>query len=1123
MTKQTAINNHQVKCTTSVDTSSPRRDRSGERGAAMIAVLVLFALVMVAGVGASQMRVTAMRGQEQQQTKIREKWQARSAASNVAASLRVELPKQYERDLQQARGWGRGVSLPSFDLETLSAEESHPFARVNVQTGVLERTVTPASSATSLLGQSSEWATARARMAEQYAAQHGYSSEVVKVFAVREIYRRSISGGVEPSYALTYTIDARGGDFYRVRPTGEIVLGPNDTTCGTSVSLSANPTTVVRGNSTTLTAIYGRAKRLRVRNSAGTVVFDQSVTDEYNQRNADFLYSPTATDTYQVEATGGGTCSATSAPVTVIVTDPVCPAITSFAANPASIIAGGSSLISWNTSDAVEVRLNGVLVAASGSMTVSPAATTTYTLTVVGAGGYCPSSAQTTVTVTSCPTIQYFEAIPSTITRGDTSLLRWNVLNVGPGVVVTLDGAQVPAQGTLMVQPSATTLYRLRVTGPGGCPPQGRDVTVTVGDRPCPGIVSFASNLSSVQEGENITLSWNVSNVTPTTTIRLSGGGLDEIVAASGTRTVRMTTQGTYTFQLTVTSTLVECSTPDTRNVTVEVTPYIVPPADCPSIQSFVSNTACATAGGTVTLSWNATATNGSPMVRINGAGNYPLSGSASFTINAATTFTLSITLASCPTVTSSVFVDVSTPAPVINSYTASPTTPLSGESVSLMWNISGAVSADINGTSVNPTTGSVTVTPAGTTDYVLTARSGGCNPQTVSQVIRIVPRICPVPRIDSFTAAPPQVVAGLSTTLSWNISNLEAGASITLAGPNLSRTVSSVGSLTVTPPSVPGQYNYTLSVANPCNAGYVVQLSVVVEVIPCPAPQIISFRATPASVTQGAGGFVNLSWQINDPSGTGLTVAISPTVGGGLSANGSVDINAPAVTTTYTLTVTNGCGVSVSSQVSITVTVTPTITKGGNLARGGTIGCDTGNATRVGLGFPPVPCIQWRADVTATLNNQGSGTYVIQATKISNADNHALFYYRHFTPYIVVYGAQNNGFCFAAPYCYEGREILARYEVGGIPYLNFGDITVVGGNLSQNLTATIRLPSGATAIGLIDAGGPGGTAYYLHEEPWYFGPNDYGGGLDAGYDWEYKASDTPEYESARRLIFMLP
>jgi hypothetical protein len=83
---------------------------------------------------------------------------------------------------------------------------------------------------------------------------------------------------------------------------------------------------------------------------------------------------------------------------------PVAPSIASFTATPSTIVAGASTVLSWVVSDATTVSIdNGVGVRpVTGTATVSPAATTAYTLTATGAGGQ--TAKNTTVTVTpQCP------------------------------------------------------------------------------------------------------------------------------------------------------------------------------------------------------------------------------------------------------------------------------------------------------------------------------------------------------------------------------------------------------------------------------------------------------------------------------------------------------------------------------------------------------------------------------------------------------------------------------------------------------------------------------------------------------------------------------------------------
>jgi hypothetical protein len=91
------------------------------------------------------------------------------------------------------------------------------------------------------------------------------------------------------------------------------------------------------------------------------------------------------------------------------------PIILSFTASPASIGPGESSLLSWSVSGATSLSITpGVGVVTGSSMTVSPPATTQYTL--VAANAYGTASAKTTVTVVSAPPSSasfFIEPLPS--------------------------------------------------------------------------------------------------------------------------------------------------------------------------------------------------------------------------------------------------------------------------------------------------------------------------------------------------------------------------------------------------------------------------------------------------------------------------------------------------------------------------------------------------------------------------------------------------------------------------------------------------------------------------------------------------------------------------------------
>ncbi|MEO8034538.1 MAG: hypothetical protein ABI837_08895 [Acidobacteriota bacterium] len=79
------------------------------------------------------------------------------------------------------------------------------------------------------------------------------------------------------------------------------------------------------------------------------------------------------------------------------------PQINTFSASPASIVAGQSATLSWTTSNATSVSIDGGVGTqpASGSITVTPNASTVYTLTATGAGG--TATTQATITVNPVP------------------------------------------------------------------------------------------------------------------------------------------------------------------------------------------------------------------------------------------------------------------------------------------------------------------------------------------------------------------------------------------------------------------------------------------------------------------------------------------------------------------------------------------------------------------------------------------------------------------------------------------------------------------------------------------------------------------------------------------------
>ena len=140
------------------------------------------------------------------------------------------------------------------------------------------------------------------------------------------------------------------------------------------VTFSAEPQSITRGESATLNWMTTNADNVSIDQGVGSVAVNGTVN-----------VSPTETTTYTITATGpGGT---TTQSVTVTVTHP--PPAVSITADPENIYIGESTHLSWISSNAESVTIDQGIgsVAVNGTMNVSPAETTTYTITATGPGG----------------------------------------------------------------------------------------------------------------------------------------------------------------------------------------------------------------------------------------------------------------------------------------------------------------------------------------------------------------------------------------------------------------------------------------------------------------------------------------------------------------------------------------------------------------------------------------------------------------------------------------------------------------------------------------------------------------------------------------------------------------
>ena len=150
---------------------------------------------------------------------------------------------------------------------------------------------------------------------------------------------------------------------------------------------SASPSTIEAGSSSSLMPTFSGGTGLitpgNIPATSGTAV----------------SVSPAGTTTYTLTVTpSGGTPATATATVTV---DPV-PVITTFSASPTTITSGNSSSLTASFTGGTGVITPGNIAVTSGTpVAVSPASSTTYTLTVTPPVGTVNATSQATVTVNS--------------------------------------------------------------------------------------------------------------------------------------------------------------------------------------------------------------------------------------------------------------------------------------------------------------------------------------------------------------------------------------------------------------------------------------------------------------------------------------------------------------------------------------------------------------------------------------------------------------------------------------------------------------------------------------------------------------------------------------------------
>ncbi|MEN9441392.1 MAG: hypothetical protein RLZ33_1469, partial [Bacteroidota bacterium] len=503
----------------------------------------------------------------------------------------------------------------------------------------------------------------------------GSSTSLTATGGVTYAWDNSLGTGnnfsISPSTTTTYTVtgtDAGGcvgtdNIVVNVNPLPSVNAGLDQTICtGTSVTLNGS--------------------------GASTYSWDNGVTNGT-------AFTPSATTTYTLTGTSASGCIATDQVTISVSAPPVInagPDISICTGTSTTLTASGATNYSWSPGGQT-----------TASITINPAATTTYTVTGTTAG--CTSTDDVTVTITSGAPINAGPDV--NICAGSSTSLT-----ATGGVTYAWDNG-LGTGNNFSVSPSSTTTYTVTGTDAGGC--VGTDnLVVTVNPLP---IVNAGLD-QTICTGTSITLTGSGA-----ATYSWDNGVID------GTA---FTPSATTTYTLTGTSAF-GCTATDQVTITLSAPPTIDAGPDvtiCPEISTTL------TASGATTYSWTpGSQTSASITVNPSATTMYTVSGTD--TNGCTNSDQVQVTLAPLPTINA---------GPDASICTGSSTTLSATGGTSYSWNngVTNGVAFSPNATTTYTVTGTsaagcintddVTITVNTSSPVTFTASSAtGCIPQTIT------------------------------------------------------------------------------------------------------------------------------------------------------------------------------------------------------------------------------------------------------------------------------------------------------------------------------------------------------------------------------------------------------
>jgi len=309
--------------------------------------------------------------------------------------------------------------------------------------------------------------------------------------------------------------------------------------------------------------------------------------------------SPTQSTTYTLTATGDGGTVTCAKPVTVIPT-PSAPTCT-LDSNLTNLIVGQSVTLTWSTAHATSAVIDQSVgaVSLSGTRSVSPTTTKTYTLTATGEGGV--ATCVKTITVEPRPeplTCDAFTASPGTLNTAGTTTLTWSTSNA-TNVSINNGVGTVAGDDSKSVYVGSNTIFVLTATRGSETVSCQTPVTI-VPVVPVPTCDAFTANPTSVTKGGTAILSWSTSNATNVSINQGVGN-----VNPDATANVTVNANTTYTLTATNGKATSSCQT----TVTIKSSGGGGGGSSSPSCKLTASDTRISS-GEKVTLTWKNLRTN---------------------------------------------------------------------------------------------------------------------------------------------------------------------------------------------------------------------------------------------------------------------------------------------------------------------------------------------------------------------------------------------------------------------------------------------------------------------------------------------------------------------------------